>query len=185
MGPEVEAVQVEDGSLLLEDATAAENAGARLRPFPLEAAALVDEDAVQRTIEGVELVYRPGVRADVDIRHAGPVGFLASKADALATRDDAKDGYDVSWWCLHAADTPVEVAQLVIERRAFKDPYFHDSVAKLRKAFRERDFPGPSGYAAENNPAAGPGDEAYELDRNRAFLAVSAVVSLLRESLWG
>jgi hypothetical protein len=184
MGPEDGAVQVEDGSLLMDDAVARGNTGARLRPFPLEAAALVEKDAQSRRIAGVELVYKPGVRADVDVRHAGPVGFLASKADALATRDDPKDGYDVAWLCVNAPGESADVARLVIERPCFKDPYFPDSVAKLKQAFRERDYPGPSGYAQECNPEAGPGDEAYELDRNRAFAAVTEVLVEIEQRLW-
>jgi len=82
LGPEVEATPLDDGTLKLEDDTAGANTGTRLRPFPLAAGRLVDEDAVATNLEAVELVYRPDTQADVEIRHAGPVGFLASKADA-------------------------------------------------------------------------------------------------------
>ena len=49
------------------------------------------------SITDVNLFYMPGVSSDVTIRHAGPVGFLAAKADALVGRHDSKDGYDVAW----------------------------------------------------------------------------------------
>ncbi len=155
-----------------------------MRPFPLAAAELIDADAVPSVVEAVALVYKPGVRADVEIRHAGPVGFLASKADALAGRDDTKDGYDISWWCAHAAPSPEEVVRLVVDRPAFKDPYFQESVAKLEAAFRAPDYVGPSGYAKERNPSLGPGDRAYDTDRNSAYATVSAVVRGLRDELW-
>lgn len=184
LGPELEATPLSDGTLGLEQRTAAENTGARLRPFPLAAAELIDTDAVPSVVEGVALVYKPGVRADVEIRHAGPVGFLASKADALAGRDDAKDGYDISWWCIHAASSPEEVARLVIDRDAFRDSYFQESVAKLEVAFRAPDYVGPSGYARERNPNLGPGDRIYDTDRNSAYASVSAVVRCLRDELW-
>jgi hypothetical protein len=184
LGPEIEATRLADGTLGLEHETAQANTGTGLRPFPLAAGRLIDEDAIATTVEGVALVYRAGVRADVEIRHAGPVGFLASKADAVDGRDDPKDGYDVAWWCLNAASAPDEVAKLVMERPAFQDPYFQDSVAKLHRAFREADFVGPSGYAKERNPTLGPGDDSYDQDRNRAFAAVSSTIEILRSNLW-
>ena len=184
LGPEVETTRLEDGTLGLDDEKARSNTGAGLRPFPLPAGRLIDEDAISRTVEDVALVYRSGVRADVEVRHAGPVGFLASKADALDGRDDPKDGYDVAWWCLNAASSPAEVAEMTMQRPAFRDSYFQDSVAKLRQAFRRPSYIGPSGYASVRNPLAGPGDDAYERDRNQAFAAVSAVVEKLRSSLW-
>jgi hypothetical protein len=184
LGPELEATALDDGTLKLEDETAGANTGSRLRPFPLAAGRLVDEDALATSLEAVELVYRPDTHADVEIRHAGPVGFLASKADALDSRDDPKDGYDIAWWCINAGPTPEEVAQLLLDRPAFKDPYFQDSVAKLLKAFREPSFIGPSGYASEKNPNSHPGDNAFDEDRNRAFAAVSAVIELLHANLW-
>lgn len=156
----------------------------RLRPFPLSSGRLVDEDAISTTVEGVELIYKDDTYADVEVRHAGPVGFLASKADAMDSRDDAKDGYDISWWCINAAPTPEQVARTILDRPAFKDPYFQESVAKLIKAFRKPNFVGPSGYASERNPTLGPGDDAFDADRNRAFSAVSSVVGLLRSNLW-
>jgi hypothetical protein len=158
--------------------------GVHLRPFPIRSGGLIDADAVQATVEAVGLVYRPGVRADVRIRHAGPVGFLAAKADALAGRDDTKDGYDVSWWCLNAASTPAEVARLVIERPSFKDDLFTESVAQLRDAFKEPDYPGPNGYAVETYPDLPPGEGEYDRARNAAFAAVAPVLDTLRASLW-
>ena len=184
LGPEVEATPLSDGTLDLEEETAAANTGTRLRPFPLAAAELIDADAVRNTIEKVPLVYKPGVRADVEIRHAGPVGFLASKADALANRDDPKDGYDISWWCMHAGSSPEEVAGLVTSRPAFRDPYFQESVAKLESAFRAPDYVGPDGYARERNRHLSPGDAVYDTDRNAAYAAVSRVVQRLRDELW-
>jgi hypothetical protein len=184
LGPEIEAVALADGTLDLTDDTAAANVGTRLRPFPLSAGRIVDEDAVATTVENVELVYKDDTYADVEMRHAGPVGFLASKADALDSRDDPKDGYDISWWCINAGSTPNEVAEAVITRPAFKDPYFQDSVAKLQKAFRRPNFVGPTGYAQECDTTLGPGDPTFEENRNRAFAAVSTVVDLLRADLF-
>lgn len=184
MGPAVEATHLEDGTIRLEEGTAAENTGRRLRPFPLAAAELIDVDALVSMVEGVSLLYRSGAKADVKVRHAGPVGFLASKADALDRRDDPKDGYDISWWCLQAGASAEEVADLVTARPAFKDPYFQESVAKLEAAFRAPDYVGPDGYARERFRTQGPGDSAYDAARNTAFLRVSQVVSLLRERLW-
>ncbi|HEY2056083.1 MAG TPA: nucleotidyl transferase AbiEii/AbiGii toxin family protein [Solirubrobacterales bacterium] len=184
MGPEIEATQVADGTLRLEAETAASNVGSTLRPLPLKAAGVVDVDAVTRLVEGVSLVYEPGVRADVEIRHTGPVGFLASKADAFATRSDAKDGYDVSWWCIHAAPDPDVVARLVTERDAFRNEYFQESVALLMRAFRAPDYPGPSGFANEENRGADPSDAAFAEARNLAYAAVSPVLDRLRDALW-
>jgi hypothetical protein len=76
------------------------------------------------------------------------------------------------------------VAALVMERPAFKDEYFQESVALLRKAFKEPDYPGPSGYAKEMNRNAEPGEEAFERSRNEAYLAVSQVIEILRANLW-
>ncbi len=184
MGPEAEATQLADGTLQLEDSVAAANTGVVLRPFPLSASAIVEEDARSVEIERVALVYEEGVHADVTIRHTGPVGLLASKADAFETRSDAKDGYDVSWVCLNAHESPEEVADWVTECPAFKNEYFQESVAKLQKAFREETYPGPSGYAREMNPGVAPGEDAYERDRNGAYLRVSKVLGILRDRLW-
>lgn len=184
LGPEVEATGLEDGSLRLEDGNAATNTGRRLRPFPLRAGHLVDADAEQLKVEDVELIYRDGAHTNVVIRHAGPVGFLASKADALDGRDDSKDGYDIAWWCINAKPTAEEVAQLLIERPAFRDSYFQESVAKLDEAFKAPNYVGPDGYARESNPGLSPGDDVFERDRNLAWQVVSSVIGLLRESLW-
>jgi hypothetical protein len=184
MGPEIEATQIADGTLQLEDETATENVGRRLRPLPLRSAAVVDADPVTKVIEGVPLVYQPGTRADVEIRHTGPVGFLASKADAFNTRAETKDGYDIAWWCINCDPDPEVVARQVIEREAFREEYFQESVATLASAFRGRDYPGPSGYAAEEHNDLGPGDPPYEEARNLAFSAVTAVLQELRGALW-
>ncbi len=184
MGPETEAVQLADGSLQLEDPVAAGNTGVVLRPYPLSGAAIVEEDARSVEIERVPLVYAEGVHADVTIRHTGPVGFLASKADAFTTRSDDKDGYDVSWVCLNAGETPEEVAAWVTECPAFKNEYFQESVAKLHKAFKEVTYPGPSGYAREMSREPASAGDAYDHDRNAAYLRVSKVIEILREHLW-
>jgi hypothetical protein len=173
-----------DGTRALDEKTAAQNAGPRLRPFPIRSGGLVDKDALSRTLEGVQLVYRPGTRADVTIRYAGPVGFLAAKADALAGRDDSKDGYDVSWWCLNARPSGAEAAALVTERPAFKQDLFQESTAQLHAAFRSPDYPGPDGYARERHPDLQPGDEEYEQARNAAYTVVSEVVEILEQRLW-
>lgn len=95
-----------DGSRPLHEETAAANAGDQLRPFPIRTGALIDRDAITSDVTSVELLYRSGVRADVSVRHAGPVGFLAAKADALDGRDDPKDGYDVAWRSTSSPATP-------------------------------------------------------------------------------
>ncbi len=172
------------GTRALDKETAAQNAGPRLRPLPIRSGGLIDEDALSSTLEGVQLVYRRGVRVDVQIRHAGPVGFLAAKADALAGRDDSKDGYDVSWWCLNARPSGAEVAALVAERPAFKQELFQESVAQLHAAFRAPDYPGPDGYAREKHPDLQPGDEEYEQARNVAYAVVSEVIEILKKHLW-
>ena len=173
-----------DGTRALDEKTATQNAGPRLRPLPIRAGRLIDEDALPSILEGVQLVYRPGARADVQIRHAGPVGFLAAKADALTGRDDPKDGYDVSWWCLNARPSGMDVAALVTERPAFKHALFQESVAQLHAAFRAPDYPGPDGYAREKHPDLQPGNEEYEQTRNAAYTVVSEVVEILRRYLW-
>jgi hypothetical protein len=173
-----------DGTRALDAETAAQNAGPRLRPLPIRAGRLIDEDALSATLEGVHLVYRPGARADVRIRHAGPVGFLAAKADALEGRDDSKDGYDVSWWCLNARPSGAEVATLIANRPAFKQEVFQESVAQLHAAFRAPDYPGPDGYAREKHPDLQPGDEEYERARNAAYVVVSEVLGILKAQLW-
>jgi hypothetical protein len=173
-----------DGTRALDEQAATQNAGPRLRPLPIRAGRLIDEDAPSATLEGVQLVYRPGARADVQIRHAGPVGFLAAKADALAGRDDSKDGYDVSWWCLNSRPSGTEVAALVTKRPAFKQELFQESVAQLHAAFRAPDYPGPDGYAREKHPDLQPGDDEYEQARNAAYTVVSEVIEILKKQLW-
>lgn len=179
--------QQPDGTRPLESSVAEVNAGPELRPFPIRSGALIERDAVERVVEGVPLVYseKLGMRADVRIRHAGPVGFLAAKADALAGRDDSKDGYDVSWWCVHAAETADEVAKLVMTRDAYRADLFQESVAELLTAYRDRDYPGPTGYATELHDGLGAGDEEYETARNEAFAATAPVLELLRMGLFG
>lgn len=175
-----------DGTRPLDADVADVNAGPMLRPFPIRSGALVDRDAIEQLIEGVRLVYadKLGMRADVRIRHAGPVGFLAAKADALAGRDDSKDGYDVSWWCIHAARRAEDVAELVTSREAYHEDLFQESVAQLLAAYRDRDYPGPTGYAAELHDGLGEGDEPYEAARNEAFAATAPVLELLRQGLF-
>jgi hypothetical protein len=173
-----------DGTRALDEEIAAQNAGPRLRPLPIRSGGLIDEDALATTLDGVQLVYRPGARADVQIRHAGPVGFLAAKADALQGRDDSKDGYDVSWWCLNAKPSGTEVATLVTERAAFKQELFQESVAQLHTAFRAPDYPGPDGYAREQHPDLQPGNDEYEQARNAAYTVVSEVIEILKKHLW-
>jgi hypothetical protein len=158
--------------------------GAALRPFPIRTGKLIDRDAETVTRAGVPLTHRPGVRADVSLKVAGPVGFLAAKADALDGRDDPKDGYDIAWWCLNAASSAEEAAKIVIDRTAFADELFPESVHQIRAAFSERDYPGPSGYASETHPDLRAGDDDYERARNEAFARVAAVAELLSEKLW-
>lgn len=85
---------------------------------------------------------------------------------------------------MYADETPDAVASLVIDRAAFRNPYFQDTVAKLRSAFKEPDYPGPSGYAKEMNPDSAPGDDEFDRNRNGAFLAVSRVLDRLLERFW-
>jgi hypothetical protein len=173
-----------DGTRELAEETAAANAGIRLRPFPIRSGGLIDQDAETRVLEGVEIVYETDLRADVMVRFAGPVGFLAAKADALDGRRDSKDGYDVSWWTLNAQPTPAEVAELVIARPAFRNDLFPESVHELQTAFQGPDYPGPHGYAKEKHPSLDANDEQYNLARNEAYSAVSALLEVLRKNLW-
>jgi len=159
------------------------NLGIRLTPFAIRAGDLVDRDAEMVTVADVDLLYHRAT-ADVDVRYAGPVGFLMAKADALFDRNETKDGYDVAWWCLHAAPSPRDVAQIVIARPAYRDDLFPEAVAELRRAFKSPDAPGPHGYATEMHPDLEPGDRAYDLARNSAFATVSEVVDELAKHLW-
>lgn len=179
-----EDTQLADGTRALDAETAARNAGGQLRPFAIRAGDLIEQDAISRKLEGVDLVYHPGVRSDVTIRFAGPVGFLAAKADALAGRSEFKDGYDVAWWALNAAETAADVAALVLGRASFTHDLFPESVAELQHAFKERDYPGPSGYAKEKHPNQDPGDEDYETARNEAYLVMSELIAILKDRLW-
>jgi hypothetical protein len=173
-----------DGTIELEPDVAEGNAGPQLRPFPIRTGQLIDRDAVNSRLDGIAFVYREGMRTDVEIRHAGPVGFLAAKADALEHRNDTKDGYDVAWWCLNAASTATEVAELVSMRDAFSDPLFQESVAQLRTAFKAPDYPGPDGYARERHPQLSPGDHEFETARNTAYVAVSEILDVVTPRLW-
>lgn len=177
-----DALATAEGSRELKDETAARNTGLRLRPFPLRMGDLINQDVEERTVD-IELVHRPGVRAEVTLRHAGPAGFLAAKADALSGREDDKDGYDISWWCLHAASTPAEVAALVTSRVAFHHERMPEAISELNRAFKGPEYPGPTGYAQEVHPDLAPGDDAYEQDRNLAYSQVSAVVDELANAI--
>jgi hypothetical protein len=143
------------------------NLGVILTPFAIRAGRLVGEDAEMVTVEDVDLVYHPGT-ADIDLRYAGPVGFLLAKADALFDRNETKDGYDVAWWCLNASGSPKEVAEIVVQRPTFHDETFPEAVAELRRAFKSPDAPGPHGYAAETCVDLKPGDGEYDRARNEA-----------------
>ena len=90
----------------------------------------------------------------------------------------------MAWWCINSDREPEVVADQVIERPAFREEYFQESVAILIAAFRDRDYPGPSGYAAEENNGSGPGNQAYEEARNLAYSTVSAVLARLHAALW-
>lgn len=184
MAPDSETTPTSDGTIHVVDETAAGNMGSVLRPFPLRTGELLDLDADTTTLKGVQLTHRPGVKANVSLRHAGPVGLLSAKADALDGRDDTKDGYDIAWWCINAAATPDAAADLVLRRPAFEHPLFQESVQQLGSAFQEPDYQGPSGYAAEMHPDLAPGDREFELARNRAFSAVSRVTKILRAELF-
>ncbi len=185
LGPESDSdTTTVDGTRLLEDEVAAENAGSDLRPFALRAGVVIDLDAETTTLDGVELLYHEVTRADVDVRHSGPVGFLAAKAFAFAGRSDTKDGYDVSWWCLNAAATPDEVAELVIARPAYKHDDFQEAVYLLKRTYKAPDYPGPMGYAAELFPELASGDDDFDQAANAAFAATSHVIELLHESLF-
>ena len=135
------------------------------------------------TVEDVDLLYSRAV-ADVDVRHAGPVGLLAAKADALSDRNESKDGYDVAWWCLNAGPDPAAVANLVMERPGFKDELFPETVAILKRAFKSPGAPGPHGYATELVPDGEPGEDAYDLACNEAFAEVGKVAEILADNLW-
>jgi hypothetical protein len=172
-----------DGVRTLDDEVASDNAGPILRPLPLDSGDLIDKDAETTVFEGIPYIYDPGVRADITVRHAGPVGFLAAKGDALEKRHESKDGYDVSWWCLHAADTAKAVADLVISRPQFAHAFVPEAVSMLKRAFRAPDYPGPTGYATETYPDLDRDDEVWQLARNEAFARVAAVLDLLHANL--
>jgi hypothetical protein len=172
-----------DGARQLEDDTAGANAGPQLRPFPLRCGELIGLDAQTTTYDNVELVYRPGVKARIHLRHAGPVGFVAAKAEALNGRDDTKDGYDVGWWCLHAATNADAVAELLTSRPAWLHPFVPEAIAMLKDSFLERDYPGPSGYAMESHPDSEPGDQDFEMARTQAFIRVNQVLERLQASI--
>ena len=186
LAPDDESAPIADGTREIADPIAVENLGLRLRPHPIRCGDVVDEDAIVSMLEGVELVYVPG-RADVEVRHAGPVGFLAAKADALSSRgatpEGAKDGYDITWWCLHAADSPSDAAGLVIERPAFRHAKFVESVHQLKRGFADRDYPGPTGYAIEQT-GLDQGDQEFEQARNASYAAVTQLVERLEAELW-
>ena len=172
-----------DGERVLDDETAAENTGWRLRPFAISSGALIDRDAMDRELDDVYLVYSPGEQATVRLRHAGPVGFLAAKAAALENRAEHKDGYDVSWWCINAAATPAEVAALVTERPAFADELVVYSIAMLKKAYKRPTYPGPHGYAKLSEPDAAVGSDAFESARNLAYVVVGDVLEELEAAI--
>ena len=73
---------------------------------------------------------------------------------------------------------------IVIDREAFANPLFAESVHQIQSAFEEADFPGPSGYASELHTDLGPGDHIYDLARNEAFARVKPFAAALRERLW-
>lgn len=185
LAPESEQDPGHAGQRPLRDPNAADNAGALLRPFPLRAGALISADGIEGAYDDVPLLYQPGQPlADVSMRHAGPVGFLAAKADALEGRSEGKDGYDVSWWCLNAAATPEDVAAQVTARPSFKDPLFIESVAQIIKAFKTPDHHGPVGYADLMHPPMGRDQAAYDQARNIAFARTSSVFNILKAELF-
>jgi hypothetical protein len=173
-----------DGTREETNPRAEENSGAGLRPFLIRAGALVDQDAIDLPLTGVRVVYRNNALADIPVRHTGPAGFLAAKADALVARSDSKDGYDVGWVCLNAASTPTEFGELVVARPVFRDPAFAERVAQLDSVFKSPEHIGPEGYASERHPQVGPGDREYDQARNECYAAVNRVVEVLKARLW-
>lgn len=185
LAPESEMDPAPAGERALVDETAADNAGVLLRPFTLRTGALIDRDADEGLYEDVQMLYgEPGVLVNVRMRHAGPVGFLAAKADALEKRHETKDGYDVSWWCLNAGASAEAVAELVINRPAFRDELFQESVAELASAFKSPEHHGPRGYGSEVEPEATRDVEAHARACNEAYLRVSGVIAALRARLF-
>jgi len=172
-----------EGAIEPVSETVEQNLGVQLTPFAIRAGRIVDEDAETITVEDVDLLYDRAT-ADVDMRHAGPVGFLMAKADALFDRNETKDGYDVAWWCLNAAPTSKAVAEIVLTRPAYRNELFPEAVAELRRAFKTPDAPGPHGYATETHPDLKPGAPDYDVARNEGYTAVSTVVDELAASLW-
>jgi hypothetical protein len=172
-----------DGARQLDEDTAGVNTGLKLRPFPVRCGKLIDLDAETTTYEDVDLVYRSGVKARIHLRHAGPVGFLAAKAEALNGRDDPKDGYDVGWWCLHAAPNADAVADQLTGRPGWSHPLVPEAIAMLKDSFAKRDYPGPSGYATESHPDSEPGDQDFETARTQAFVRVNQVLKRLQERI--
>lgn len=172
-----------DGTLAPLNDTVESNLGLALAPFAIRAGAILAEDAETMTIADVDLLYDRAT-ADIDLRYTGPVGLLMAKADALFERNETKDGYDVAWWAINAADSPKAVADMVVARPAFKNEIFPEAVAELQRAFKTADAPGPHGYATELHPELEPGDDAYDRARNEAYSVVTAVVEELKKNLW-
>jgi hypothetical protein len=172
---------VMDGTRQLDRPPAAANTGQRLRPLALKAGELMDHDA-QDSVLTVDYVYGPG-SARVTVRHTGPVGLLTAKAEALNGRAEAKDGYDVAWYCLHAADTPEQVADIIKARPAFAHELVPEALQLLRQAFAEPDLQAPVGYALLARPDAPERSAEHEQACNDAHLVVTEVVDRLVEAI--
>lgn len=141
---------------------------------------MIDADVQISRRTDVQYVYHEDMSVDIDLRHAGPVGFLAAKADALDSRDEPKDGYDVAWWCMNAGDSAEAVADLVTTRDAFSHPRVPEAINMLQSSFKTPKHPGPTGYADILYPRQ-VGSELYERTRNEAFARVRRVVETLAD----
>jgi hypothetical protein len=175
-----------DGTRLLTDQTAAANAGPRLRPLTLRTQDLLEFDS-EEVEQTVDLVYQPvATRAEVRLRHTGPVGFLVAKAFALNGRDEPKDGYDVSWFCINADSDPEALAERLAQREAFSHPLVPEGIAILRKAFAASDYVGPTGYALTVHGEETADSEIFEQARLESYIAVSGTLEGLRRRInWG
>lgn len=170
-----------DGTRQLTQEPGSANCGAELRPFAFKAAEVMELDAEERLVK-VDYVYGPG-RARVTMRHTGPVGLLVAKAEALLGRAESKDGYDIAWYCLHAAGTPADVALLVSGRPAFAHPLVPEALSTLRDAFEDPDLQAPVGYALIACPDDEEDSDEHARARLEAHTVVKAVVDLLIDAI--
>jgi hypothetical protein len=75
------------------------------------------------------------------------------------------------------------VADKLTRRPGWSHPLVPEAIAMLKDSFAKRDYPGPSGYAAESHPDSEPGDQDFETARTQAFVRVNQVLKRLQERI--